>query len=195
MVDATREAIRLARERQAAVVLIFHGSRDSMHNTQVAEIAKALGVSYAFLEAAEPRYRGGGLGVPIFITEGSDYRKALEVAAVKAPPLLGWPGFVDYLRGLGADLYIFHGPDAGGQIRHTGLPVVFLYGEPNIDSAPCVTTAAPVVLTRGVIYNEIARRYSRCKTQLLPPLAEQPGFIEYLRRALPVVLDLYAVYQ
>ncbi|ACB40817.1 hypothetical protein [Pyrobaculum neutrophilum] len=180
--------------RLQAIVLIFHGSRDPTHNAQAAEIAKALGVSYAFLEAAEPRYRGGGLGVPMFIADGSDYRKALEVAAVKAPPLLGWPGFVEYLRGLGADLYIFHGPDAEGQIRGTGLPVALLHGEPNVESAPCVAAAAPVVLTRGVIYNEIARRYGRCRTRLLPPLAEQPGFIEYLRRALPAVLDLYAVH-
>jgi hypothetical protein len=169
-----------------AVVLIFHGSRDPAHNEQARRLAEAVGVRYAFMEA-EPRF-AGGLGVPIFVADGADYRKALEVATVKAPPLLRWPGFLDYLKGLKAQLYIFHGPDHFGEIKATGLPAAFLYGDPNIDEAPCVDVAAPVVLTRGYIYSMIKKKYRRCGARLLPPLAEQPAFVEYLREALPKIL-------
>ncbi|MEM1597061.1 MAG: hypothetical protein QXP31_04415 [Pyrobaculum sp.] len=171
------------------VVLIFHGSRDPDHNRQAAELAKKIGADYAFLET-EPFYKGG-LGVPLFVADGADYRKALQIAPVKAPPLVKWPGFKEYLEGLGAQLYIFHGPDKG-DVAQLGLPTAFLEGEPNIRDAPCVKTAAPVVITRGHIYKQIERLYSRCQTHLLPPLAEQPPFIEFLRRAIPLVLKQYA---
>lgn len=172
------------------IVLIFHGSRDPDHNQQAAELAKAVGAGYAFMEV-EPRFRGG-LGVPVFVADGADYRRALEIATVKAPPLLGWPGFAEYLKGLGAQLYIFHGPD-GGDVAALGLPVAFLEGEPNVDKAPCVETAAPVVLTRGYIYKKIEAKYRRCRARLLPPLAEQPAFVDYLRRTLPLIVRKYGV--
>ncbi|ABP51803.1 hypothetical protein [Pyrobaculum arsenaticum] len=170
------------------IVLIFHGSRDPDHNLQAAELARALGLGYAFMET-EPRF-SGGVGVPMFVADGADYRHAAEVATVKAPPLLRWPGFADYLKGLGAQLYIFHGPDRG-DVAALGLPVAFLEGEPSIEDAPCVEMAAPVVLTRGYIYKKIAAKYSRCQANLLPPLAEQPTFIEYLRRTLPIIISRY----
>ena len=172
------------------IVLLFHGSRDQGHNKQAKSLAEAVGVRYAFMEI-EPRFSGEGLAVPVFIADGEDYRKALKVATVKSPPLLGWPGFVDYLRRLGAELYIFHGPDRGDVVA-TGLPAAFLHGEPNIETAPCVDVAAPVVLTRGYIYKKIQERYGRCRAELLPPLAEQPEFIKYLREAIPTILKHYA---
>ncbi len=173
-----------------AVVLIFHGSRDQRHNEQAKALAEAVGAGYAFMEA-EPKFQGG-LGIPMFITNGEDYRKALKVATVKSPPLIRWPGFVEYLRSLNAELYIFHGPDETGEIKATDLPIALLYGDPNIDQAPCVETAAPVLLTRGYIYNKIEERYRRCKAKLLPPLAEQPEFTEYLRKTIPTILKRYA---
>ncbi|MEZ0319397.1 MAG: hypothetical protein ABWK05_05320 [Pyrobaculum sp.] len=171
------------------VVLIFHGSRDPDHNKQAEELARKIGADYAFLET-EPLYKGG-LGIPVFIADGADYRRALEIATVKAPPLVKWPGFREYLASQGAQLYIFHGPDRG-DVAELGLPLAFLYGEPNIRNAPCVKTAAPVVLTRGYIYKQIEKLYSRCQARLLPPLAEQPTFVEYLRRTIPIVLRQYA---
>lgn len=111
-----------------AVILLFHGSRDHQHNEQAKALAEAVGAGYAFMEA-EPRFAGEGLAIPMFIADGEDYRKALAAATVKSPPLLKWPGFVDYLRSLGAQLYIFHGPDATGEVKATGVPVAFLYGE------------------------------------------------------------------
>ncbi len=168
------------------MILIFHGSRDLQHNTQAIELAKSLGAGYAFMEI-EPKFRGG-LGIPMFVTDGSDYRKALEVATVKAPPLLKWPNFVNYLKSLAAELYIFHGPDTG-DVRSLDIPVAFLYGEPNIEEVKCVTKAAPVVLTRGYIYKTIEAKYtSRCNAVLLPPLAEQEQFVQYLKATLPKVI-------
>ena len=174
-----------------AVILLFHGSRDRQHNEQAKALAEAVGAGYAFMEA-ESRFAGEGLAIPLFVADGEDYRRALAVATVKSPPLLKWPGFVDYLRSLGAQLYIFHGPDRAGEIKAAGMPVAFLYGEPNVDMAPCVDVAAPVVLTRGYIYKKIQERYGRCKAKLFPPLAEQPGFIKYLREAIPTILKHYA---
>jgi hypothetical protein len=174
-----------------AVILLFHGSRDHQHNEQAKALAEAVGAGYAFMEV-EPRFAGEGLAIPMFIADGEDYRKALAAATVKSPPLLKWPGFVDYLRSLGAQLHIFHGPDATGDVKATGIPVAFLYGEPNVDTAPCVDVAAPVVLTRGYIYKKIQERYGRCKAKLLPPLAEQPEFIKYLRETIPTILKYYA---
>ncbi|MEM1836541.1 MAG: hypothetical protein QXU58_03060 [Pyrobaculum sp.] len=168
------------------IVLIFHGSRDEEHNRQAIELARRLGYGYAFMEI-EPRFKEG-FGIPMFITDGADYRKAIEVATVKSPPLIRWPGFINYLKSLQADLYIFHGPDYGGEIEKTGLPFALLEGEPNIDYVDCVEKAAPVVLTRGYIYKKIAEKLRRCETQLLPPLVEQEGFVTYLRETLPVVL-------
>lgn len=170
------------------IVLIFHGSRDPDHNRQAAELARAVGADYAFMET-EPKFRGG-LGVPMFVADGADYRRALEIATVKAPPLVKWPGFAEYLRGLGAELYIFHGPDRG-DVASLGLPVAFIEGEPNLDKAPCVEVAAPVVITRGHIYKLIQAKYSRCPARLMPPLAEQPKFVEYLRKTLPLVVQRF----
>lgn len=175
------------------IVLIFHGSRDEEHNRQARQLAETLGYSYAFMER-EP-YFNSGLGIPMFIADGADYRKALHVATVKSPPLIKWPGFVEYLKTLGAELYIFHGPDHGGEIGGLGLPVAFLEGEPNVSTAPCVKTAAPVVLTRGYIYKKIAAAYSRCGAELLPPLVEQRQFVEYLRQVIPHIVRRYAATQ
>jgi len=174
-----------------AVILLFHGSRDHQHNEQAKALAEAVGAGYAFMET-EPRFAGEGLAIPMFIADGEDYRKALAAATVKSPPLLKWPGFVNYLRSLGAPLYILHGPDATGEVKATGIPVAFLYGEPNVDAAPCVDVAAPVVFTRGYIYKKIQERYGRCKAKLLPPLAEQQEFIKYLRETIPKILKYYA---
>ncbi|MFN3803570.1 MAG: hypothetical protein ACK4SY_00760 [Pyrobaculum sp.] len=169
------------------MILIFHGSTDLTHNQQAIRLAEAVGAKCAFMEV-EPRFRGG-LGVPIFITDGADYRKALEIATVKAPPLVRWPGFIEYLKSLDADLYIFHGPDYGG-IKD--LPIALLYGEPNLRKAPCVKTAMPVVLTRGYIYRKIEAEYtSRCPASLLPPLAEQEPFVEYLKATIKTIVDTY----
>jgi len=168
------------------LVLIFHGSPDAEHNKQAAMLAKAVGAGYAFLEA-EPMFTGG-LGMPVFVADGADYRKALSIAAVKAPPLVKWPGFREFLLSLGAQLYIFHGPDRG-DVGALGLPVAFLEGEPNIRDAPCVNVAAPVVLTRGYIYKKIESLYARCGARLLPPLAEQRQFLLYFKSVLPIVLE------
>ncbi|MFN7105848.1 MAG: hypothetical protein ACK4M3_04625 [Pyrobaculum sp.] len=163
------------------MILIFHGSRDLTHNRQAIRLAEAVGAKYAFMEV-EPKFRGGP-GVPIFITDGVDYRKALKLATIKAPPLVMWPGFIEYLKSLNADLYIFHGPQHG-DIK----PIALLYGEPNLRDTPCVKTAMPVVLTRGYIYRKIEAEYtSRCPARLLPPLAEQKQFVEYLKSALKLI--------
>lgn len=166
------------------MILVFHGSRDDRHNRQAAEFAMWLGFKVAFMEAAEPRYRGEPNAVPIFIAPGADYEKAAKATGSKVPPLLLWRGFVDYLKGLGADVYIFHGPDETGAIRETGLPVAFLYGEPSLDKIPCPKRAAPVVLTRGFIYDRIVEKLARCQSEVLPPLFEQPGFEEFFKKAL-----------
>lgn len=167
------------------MLLVFHGSRDADHNEHAARIAQALGLKYAFLYV-EPRFTGGP-GIPMFISDGDDYRKALELSSIKTPPLIRWPGFVDYLKSLGTGLYIFHGPDRGES--NLGLPVAFLEGEPSLGGAPCVETVAPVVLTRGHIYKKIAEKYARCNARLLPPLGEQEAFLQYLKTAIPQVVS------
>ncbi len=169
------------------VVLLLHGSRDPRYLESVKAFAEKLGVGYAFVRnfARTP----GALYVPVFIAGGGDYRAAAALAGSSIPPLARWPEFGDYLRSLGAGMYIFHGGEDEeyiSDVESLGLPYVFLEGEPSIGPPYCRDVAAPVVLTRGIIYDRIeyAWRGAGCRGELLPPLFEQEGFAAYFSRAL-----------
>lgn len=173
------------------LILLLHGSKDSAYVESVAAFARRLGLGYAFLKGFEKRE--GAVYVPVFVANGEDYKWAVELSGFRVPPLARWPGFAEYLRGLGADLYVFHGsPDPAyvSDVESLGLPYAFLEGEPDLRSKGCPRSAAPVVLTRGVIYNAVASAYRSmgCSTALLPPLFEQPQFAEYFSEALEALL-------
>ncbi|MEL9990284.1 MAG: transposase [Thermoproteus sp.] len=169
------------------IVLLLHGSRDPRYLESVRAFAEALGLRYAFLEDFSPIH--GAVYVPVFIASGGDYRRALRLSGSSIPPLARWPGFKEYLKGLGAAVYIFHGSrdvEYVEDVRSLGLPYVFLEGEPSIGPDACRGVGAPVVLTRGVIYDRIvsAWRSAGCRGELLPPLFEQEGFARYFSEAL-----------
>lgn len=169
----------------------MHGSRDPKYVDSVEAFAKRLGVGYAFLKDFERR--PGVVYVPVFVASGGDYRRAVQLSGSSVPPLVRWPGFGEYLKSLGADVYIFHGGDDEeyiSDVRSLGLPYAFLEGAPSIGPESCGGTAAPVVLTRGVIYERIeaAWRSAGCGGELLPPLFEQEEFAAYFSRALKLLL-------
>ncbi|MEZ0248086.1 MAG: transposase, partial [Thermoproteus sp.] len=164
-----------------------HGSRDPRYLESVRKFAEALGLGYAFLEGFTPIR--GAVYVPVFIAGGSDYRRALRLSGSSIPPLARWPGFKEYLKGLGAAVYIFHGSreeEYIEDVRSLGLPYVFLEGEPPVGPDACKGVGAPVVLTRGVIYDRMASawRDAGCREELLPPLFEQKDFARYFSEAL-----------
>lgn len=174
------------------IALLLHGSRDPGYLDSVEKFAKRLGVGYAFLENFEKR--PGVVYVPVFVARGEDYRRAVYLSGSSTPPLARWPGFGDYLRSLNADIYIFHGSydeEYISDVRSLGLPYVFLEGMPSITPESCGDVGAPVVLTKGVIYERIksAWRGAGCKGILLPPLFEQEGFISYFSNALKRLLS------
>ncbi|CCC80802.1 sirohydrochlorin chelatase [Thermoproteus tenax] len=173
------------------ILLLLHGSKDPRYRESVERFAGRLGLKYAFLEGFEPR--PGVLYLPIFVAPGADYRKALSLANLKAPPLIRWPGFADYLRSLRADVYIFHGsdePEYINEVASLGLRFAFIEGEPSLKSVGCRGLGAPVVLTRGIIYDRASElwREAGCRYELLPPLFEQEGFVQYFSSALSSLL-------
>jgi hypothetical protein len=187
----TLRLFKISRESRVDIVLLLHGSRDPRYKESVKAFAERLGVRYAFLN--EPTKPSGALYVPVFVAGGGDYKRAAALAGSSIPPLARWPGFGDYLRSLGADLYIFHGGDDEeyiSDVKSLGLPYVFLEGEPSIQQSSCRDLAAPVVLTRGTIYDRIeaAWRDAGCRGKLLPPLFEQEGFVDYFSQALSRLL-------
>ncbi|MFB6490573.1 MAG: transposase [Thermoproteus sp. AZ2] len=167
------------------VVLVLHGSKSPDYLASASSFSKRTGLRYVFVEDLKAQ-SGEAVYVPVFVAGGADYRRASEMSGSSIPPLARWPGFADYLRGLRADVYVFHGgdPEAEADVEALGLPYVYLEGKPHITSRGCVGRAAPVVLARGVIYNRIAEAYRGCPTELLPPLFEQEGFADYFLGAL-----------
>ena len=177
--------------RRVEIVLVLHGSRDPRYVESVDMFARRLGLRYVFLK--DLRREPGAVYVPIFVAGGGDYRRAVALSSSSVPPLARWPGFGEYLKALGAGIYIFHGGDDEeyvSDILSLGLPYVFLEGRPSIGPESCRDVGAPVVLTRGVIYDRIEAAWRRagCRGRLLPPLFEQEGFASYFSRALREVL-------
>ncbi len=179
------------------LVLVFHGSHDPRHVRAALAFARRVGARVAFKEASRPGIGDvrGDIYVPMFLGWGKDYMEAASLTGSTIPPIMEWPGFGDFVRSLGASLYLLHGSHEERYLQEVemlGVDYAFLVGEPNVAHVPCPPTAMPLVLTPGAIHDRLVGRLSsRCPGTVLVggPLVEMPVFERYFRGALRRLLN------
>ncbi len=179
------------------VVLVFHGSHDVRHVRAALDFARRVGARAAFKEVSRPSLSDvrGNVYVPMFLGWGKDYMEAVSLTGSPIPPIMEWPGFGEFVRSLGARLYLLHGSHERrylGEVEMLGVDYAFLVGEPNVAGVPCPPTAMPLVLTPGAIHDKLVERISsRCPETALVgrPLVEMPRFQRYFTDTLRRLLN------
>ncbi|GGP20508.1 hypothetical protein GCM10007981_08880 [Thermocladium modestius] len=171
----------------SSVRIILHGSRDPRYLRAVADFAESLKIQYSF-QCLEPGY-----GIPLYVARGADYERAEAACASGVPPLMEWPGFVDFINELGVDLVAVHGSNKPLTLRGLKPDVSFIEsGEPLLSSyvrSKCPKSLLLLILAPGVIMDKAIKQLGECRPEIVGPLMELPSFREYFRRALPLVIQ------
>jgi len=175
----------------SSVKLILHGSKDPRYLKSVSDFAAALNIQYSF------QCPGPGHGIPLYVARGNDYEKAEAACVSGVPPLLEWPGFIDFINGLGVDLIAMHGSNKPLSLSGLRPDIAFIEsGEPLLSDyvrKRCPGSTLILLLAPGIIMDKAIEQLRRCSPNVMGPLMEMESFREYFRRVLPIMIMNKAV--